>query len=269
MSVSSKSKNIEGFEALVKRAAPRWSVARLNYIMRDVLSIAPLKNADILEIGAGKGLLTCWLALNGARKVVALEPELAGSRLGMNVEACELRNVLGIEDRVEWRVAALNAFLRDKEHYRDAFDHAILYNVVNHLDENGVMLLHRQRSGEAWRGYVEIFKDLGSIVKPGGVIVVADCGRRNFWGAIGLRSPFAPTIEWEKHQQPGVWAELLSQAGFDIVKTRWSSPWQLRFMGVILGNAVGAYFTSSHFTIIARNGVCKSANQLGHPRANG
>jgi hypothetical protein len=70
-----------------------------------------------------------------------------------------------------------------------------------------------------------------------------------------MRNPFAPSVEWEKHQHPRVWAELLAESGFHSPRIRWSTLNTLRTPGrVVLGNRVGAYCCESTFTLTMRYG---------------
>lgn len=62
---------------------------------------------------------------------------------------------------------------------------------------------------------------------------------------LGIRNPWAPSIEWNKHQPPGVWARLLENAGFRDPRIRWTP------FGWGSTCAVGAFFRTSHFTVTA------------------
>jgi hypothetical protein len=73
----------------------------------------------------------------------------------------------------------------------------IMFNVINHLDEDAVVVLHQDPV--AFERYVTLLKNLHFRMRPGGWIVVADCARANFWPRLGLGSPFARSIEWHKH----------------------------------------------------------------------
>jgi hypothetical protein len=67
-----------------------------------------------------------------------------------------------------------------------------------------------------------------------------------------LKNPFAPTIEWDKHQQPELWSELLALAGYESRRTRWTPPNRTGRLGqLLLANRVAAYSLRSDFSITA------------------
>jgi hypothetical protein len=78
------------------------------------------------------------------------------------------------------------------------------------------------------------------------VVIVADCGRDNVWPRFGLSSPFMPTIEWQKHQNPEVWIRVFAQAGFENIDCRWSP---LQPLPEVTGNRLVQYLTCSHFVL--------------------
>ena len=38
------------------------------------------------------------------------------------------------------------------------------------------------------------------------ILVVCDCSNSNFFARLNISNPFAPAIEWQKHQRPEVWS---------------------------------------------------------------
>ncbi len=89
------------------------------------------------------------------------------------------------------------------------------------------------------------------MIRPGGWVVVTDCGRSNFWNALGMRSPFARTIEWHKHQNPSLWAKAFECAGYRKADLRWTP---LHPLGRLAANRVVHYLTCSHFCLRFRAG---------------
>lgn len=81
-------------------------------------------------------------------------------------------------------------------------------------------------------------------------IIITDCTNKNFFSDIGLINPFMPTIEWEKHHKPKIWASLLVEKGFEVKSIQWSSP---NFLGSLrkafLENQLVSYFTLSHYRL--------------------
>ena len=124
----------------------------------------------------------------------------------------------------------------------------ILSNSINHLNEYSTE--HLADCQEAKSTYIEYFQKMFTLLEPGGTLIITDCDRRNMFNDLNLKSPFMPTIEWEKHQSPFLWAALLEIAGFKKISIKWSSPNSLGKTGDILfGNKVVAYFLFSHFRL--------------------
>ncbi len=131
----------------------------------------------------------------------------------------------------------------------DRFDVVVLHNVINHLDEEACVDLHRsQVARETYHG---IFAELRSATAPSGDLVVADVTRRNAWADVGLTNPFAETIEWEKHQSPALWNQLLAEHGFVRRDLKWVS--YLSALGSVgrrlFSNYPAAYLTGSTFVL--------------------
>ncbi len=74
----------------------------------------------------------------------------------------------------------------------------------------------------------------------------------NFFALLKIRNPFAPKIEWHKHQAPEVWAKMLDCVGFVNPIVRWSSFNRFGSLGrVLIGNKLMAYFLISHYCLSA------------------
>ena len=101
--------------------------------------------------------------------------------------------------------------------------------------------------------YLAIFRRIGALLGPDGRLVASDVGRWNLWGALGARCPFAPEIEWHKHQEPATWCDVLRDAGLEPLLVRWEYPWfRVGALAPLLGNRVAARCLASQFTIEAR-----------------
>lgn len=199
----------------------------------------PLQAASVLDVGCGTGTWAIWTAMNGAFSV-GIEPEGDGSKQG-TLESFR-RNIKMLE--LEGRVEAYSSTLQDFSWEKRKFDVVVMYNVINHLDEEAVKTLHKNEPMAA--RYVDLLKGLRARVRTGGTVVVADCARSNLWPHLGLRCPFAPWIEWEKHQDPSQWIRVFERAGFKVASRRWSPYYGIRTLSA---NSLFHYLTCSHFTL--------------------
>ncbi len=221
----------------------------LAHFLDTVFGGLTLDGRTVLDIGGGMGLLSLAAVQRGAARAVLVEPEAqgAGGTAGVVGRFREVREALRWSDRIELQPVPFQAFDPGAER----FDLILSHNSINHLDERACAELHR--GAEAQRIYLEIFARVRGLARPAAHFVLLDCGRRNLFGDLGLRSPLMPAIEWRKHQQPEVWARLLREAGFADPAVRWTTLHSLGRPGrVLLGNRFAAYMLTSHFRLEAR-----------------
>lgn len=238
------------FPAMIEeRLFPRES--NLIYHQRWLFDGVDFEDRTMLDVGAGAGLNGFYAACNGAREVVCVDPEADGSTGGATEKFSRLRQRLGLDNiRLE------PAFFQSFDARGRTFDVILLHNSVNHLDETACIYLLTDAAARS--SYRRIFQKIATLANPGATLILCDCSRHNFFAALGLRNPVMPTIEWEKHQPPEVWAGLLAEAGFVNPRIRWSSFNRLGSAGeLVLGNKLAAYFLKSHFclTVQKRGGA--------------
>lgn len=210
---------------------------------RSLFNGVQLSKAHVLDVGCGTGAWSLWAALHGAERVVAIEPEAEGAT---SHSLAELRKTIELL-RLDKKIVATEHYLQDLPHPERPFDVVVMYDVINHLDEEAVVSLHEQRT--AFDRYLTIFSNLRRHVCPTGWLIIADCARDNFWNQVGLRSPFATSIEWHKHQNPQVWIDILKQARFEYHDLQWSP---LQPLVGLTSNWLVQYFTCSHFVLRCR-----------------
>ena len=227
-------------------AETEWPVRRpgnLRFYLDQLFEGIDLQGARVLDIGAGGGRYTFYAAAAGAARVVALEPEAAGSATGIATRFEQVRERLGV-DSVELR----NATLQDFDPGDERFDVLFMHASINHLDEPATMRLHTDES--ARQVYRELFAKLAGMSADGAKLVASDASRHNLFAKLPIRNPLHPTIEWDKHQPPEVWIELLREAGFSEPRVRWSTPNSLRRPGrILLGNRAAAWLTEGSFRL--------------------
>lgn len=206
-----------------------------------------LEGRTLLDAGCGSGNIGLWAAAQGARRVVGLEPEMEGSSVGMQNSFRRTARAVGLEDSVE----LVTVRLQDYDAGNERFDVVLLAASINHLDEDACMHLHEdEQARQTYRGHLRLLADVAA---PGAVLIVTDCDRRNLFQRLGVRNPLSPTIEWEKHQSPDLWARLLADVGFEAPSVEWMTLNTLRGPGqALLGNRACAYLTTSTFRLTMR-----------------
>jgi SAM-dependent methyltransferase len=204
-----------------------------------------LQDRALLDVGGGIGLISFYAAVNGAKKVVCLEPESDGCRSGMIDKFYEFKSALSQHLPIEHLPITLQTY---KEQLADKFDIVLMHNSINHLDEQACINLLSDKN--SYTIYKNLIGSVYDIMKPGGHLIVTDCSCSNFFNSIGAKCPFSPTIEWHKHQMPVTWTKLFRTIGFKNAKVAWKSPNSFGHLGrIFIGNPVMSYFYDSHFKI--------------------
>lgn len=233
----------ERFLQLAQELGGYGSASRAMFRCAEVFRAADLKGKSVLEIGAGAGVFSAYAAVSGARKVVALEPEVAGSTVGYKAKIEQMAQRLG-SGNLEVCGDTIQAY----EPKGNLFDVVLSYNSVNHIDEPACMELHRSEQARAV--YRAIIGKIRDMMPPGGLLIICDCSRHNFFPLLRLRNPMCPSIEWHKHQSPRVWIKIISPLGFHKKSLSWYHMYPLRNLGWLASNRLTAYFQASLFRLV-------------------
>ena len=218
----------------------------LQYSLQMLFRDIPLRGKRVLDIGGGAGQHTFYSAVSGAQMVTCLEPESAGAETNIAAKFEQLKESLGCPN-VRFRATTF----QDYQAEDGPFDIILLHNSINHLNEEKCIRL--LNDPEARTIYREIFQKLFDFTTAGGHLIVCDCTRYNLFATFGLRSPLCPSIEWHKHQSPTFWTGMLAEVGFNEPNVSWSSYSRFgRWGHALMGNAVAAFFLTSHFRLVMR-----------------
>jgi SAM-dependent methyltransferase len=205
------------------------------------------ENRSVLDIGAGIGVASLFAASAGATRVVGLEPEGDGGEIGTRDTFEAARKRLELE-----QVILRPETIQDFDPAQEQFDVLISKASINHIDETACVRL--RDDADARKLYVEIFTKLAALCAPGAYLVVKEAMPHNLFGRLGLKNPLMPTLEWEKHQTPELWIELLAQVGFREPRVRWTTLNTLRAPGQrLFGNRFFSYLTLSTFVLTMRH----------------
>jgi SAM-dependent methyltransferase len=211
-----------------------------NALFQDV----QLDGATVLDVGGGAGVAALYAKTRGARKVVCLEPELDGSR----TESASRFHHLA--KHVNANAAEFVPLPMSDIECPEPFDVVLLHNTINHLDEHACITLRTDANSK--RTYREHLRSLVRLTRTGGAAIVADVSPQNMFARLGVTNPFARTIEWEKHQPPDVWIELLNGLGFGAPIVRWTPLDTLGRAGLLFTSRRAAFLHRSHFAITMR-----------------
>ena len=198
----------------------------------------------MLEIGSGEGLFSLWALANGIERAVLLEPEANEATKGVAGRFLKHRKALNISDE---HLRLYTQTFQEYKGVRESFDIVLSYASINHIDEPACINLHKSET--ACSTYKKYFEKIYDLMRPGGHFILSDAGRINFWNQIGMNSPFSPSIEWEKHQEPTVWKRLLNEVGFEFVSLDWHRFHPLRLLGRLGSNRIVARATTSKFIL--------------------
>lgn len=240
----------EGYRQYVDQRGlyARGGYASLEHRCRRLFKrVGRFEDKVMLEIGGGEGLFSLWALVNGLKKAILLEPEVDGSVDGAGDRCLEHKKALGISDD---RLMLCPVTIQEYEDKNGSFDLVLSYSSINHLDEGACVQLGRSSGAE--KAYLQIFEKVKGFLRSGGYFVISDAGRLNLWGLLGMRSPFAPTIDWKKHQEPVVWEGLLKKVGFEFVGLDWHRFYPLRWLGGLAANGLVARATTSQFILSVR-----------------
>jgi hypothetical protein len=226
----------------------RWGYEALDFRCRQLFSLTNgVVGKEILEIGGGEGLFALWAVAEGANRVVVLEPEQDGSTSGAGERFLQHRRALGIPSQY---LVLLRETFQDFHSKEYSFHLILSYSSINHLDESAVVIL--DKSDQAQGVYIDLLKKAYFLLCSGGFFIIGEGGRTNYWHRFIGKNPFAPTIEWEKHQDPDLWLLLLNKSGFQGCELQWHRYYPLRGLGRLLCNKFTAKLIVSQFIITAK-----------------
>ena len=242
--MDTKSKNkIDNFFSIMISNGAYPSKDNLKFKYDQIFGNIDFKGKNVLEIGGGAGVFCFYASVMGANWVVNLEPEGVGSKSGYIEKFKLLKDALGVNN-----VELIESTFQDYDPLNRKFDIILLYNSINHLDEEACIDL--LTNSNSWDIYKSIFNRIYSISNNDAKIIMGDCSNKNFFPLVRLKNPIYKKIEWYKHQSPDVWIKLLRECGFINPEISWTSFNSLGKLGKFLfGNKYISYFLVSHFVL--------------------
>ena len=242
MNTNSKNK-IDNFLSTMISNGAFPSKGNLRFKYDQIFGNIDFKGKNVLEIGGGFGVFCFYASILGAKYVVNLEPEGEGSNSDYIEKFKLLKDALGVNN-----VELIESTFQDYNPLNKKFDIILLYNSINHLDEDACINLIT--NSNSWDTYKNIFKRIYLLSNNDAKIIIADCSNKNFFPLLGLKNPIYKRIEWHKHQSPNVWIRLLKECCFCNPKVSWTTFNSFGKPGkFFLGNRYVSFFINSHFIL--------------------
>jgi len=202
-----------------------------------------LKGARVLDVGCGKGTTTFYAALCGAREIVGLDPEAAGSTHGVTDTFSKIKQQLELVQCIHKPIDFLDYSAETP------FDLVLLYNSINHICE---VTSDIRRDPVARSSQSQVIAQIARVLKVNGCVIFCDASRRNLFSDLGLPSPLSRRINRKTHQTPGAWRRLLVEHGFGDFSQNWYVPYIIPWAGPLLDNRISNYLTFSLFVLRGR-----------------
>lgn len=218
--------------------------------MRRMFRGIDIPGKTVVDVGSGRGLTSLWTALQGAKRVVSMEPEMDGSRSGAVQIQRERVAKLGL-DQIE-------IVTTDFQHYQpdEPFDILVSNASINHLEESEH---HALRDRKTFETFVGIATQMKHWLRPGGVAAITDASRYGLFSmarAYGVPQRYcyySKTIDYKIHQNAGTWRTIFKEAGFRRVEIEHPFPYALRYFEPVVNNAVASFCLQGAFILRAWN----------------
>jgi SAM-dependent methyltransferase len=207
------------------------------------------KGKRVLEIGSGRGLIAIYMGMQGAARVVSMEPEMVGSTSGVIKEQRERLAALGLTN-VEVLAADFNTWDAKDEQ----FDVIVSRASINHLYHSEK---HAGSDPQTYDKYVEVARRIHRMLAPGGQFIATDSCRYGFFNAVrhlGINRPWTRKrsgVDWRHHQNPPTWKRIFKQAGFSQTRVDYPVPYRLRAAAPLVNTALANFFLTGNFILRA------------------
>lgn len=216
--------------------------------MRRVFNGVDFRNKRVLDVGSGRGLMTLLAAIEGAKKVVSMEPEMDGSTCSVcNMQRARVEK-LGFKN-IEIYAEDFNEF----KFRPNSFDIILSFASINHLYESPH---HALKDKDTYERYIQTAKKMKEMLDKGGVAIITDACRSGLFlwlKKLGVNRPWTPkkkmSVDFRYHQNPSVWKKIFMEAGFRQVKTIYPLPFKLRHFDLLVSNPLGNFLLQSSFTM--------------------
>ncbi len=199
-----------------------------------------LRGKDILDFGCGSGLFSLYGVLMGNVKSVVSIDEFEGR--GSAKESYERLQLILKKFQLTNNIHLIKANGMIYDFGEDQFDIIYFSYVLHHLFPKS----KRNDKSEI----VAFFKKLKGLLKTEGILIIREVMAHNFTEYLPNRLKIFP-VRWDTKRNNTEWKELLYEAGFRHVLTRFYVPFYLHYFPfkLLLSNKLASYFLTSRYVL--------------------
>ena len=211
-----------------------------------------LADKTILEIGCGGGAFSLYMALCGkAKKVIALD-EAEGNGFAIKPFK-QLQTIL--QNHNIPNLTAVKSSMYDYAVPENSFDLIIANSALHHAIRPFGYLFKNEKARHAT---LSTFKLLHSLLNDGGMVVLREMSRINFWRFMPYKWKMSH-IDWKTHATLNGWLWIMKKGGFEDVHHAFLTPFSLRkWPSFLIRNFYANFFFSSSFYLY---GTCRKHNK--------
>ena len=212
---------------------------------REQLDGISLAGKRVLEIGCGRGSFSLFMALTCApTKVTSLD-----EAEGCGADAALFKQLEDIAQQNSIRtIETIRADIAATDFPEKSFDVIVANFSLHHAIRSGGYIFRDQA---AQKEIIFIFEKLRHYLADGGVLVLREMSRINFWRFMPYKWKMGH-IEWDIHPTLCEWLWALRKAGFKNVRRAFLTPYFLsRLPSLLVRNSIANFFFSSSFYLYA------------------
>jgi SAM-dependent methyltransferase len=227
---------------------PQWSFAHLARRCEELLRGVDVENRTVLDVGAGDGFLSHYLAIHKRAKAILSIDEYEGR--GAETDLYGINLALQRELADSDKVSILKCDINELPSGVRA-DLVVFVNSLHHIICCGGRL---RAMPKALSKAVALFARLESLLSNNGEILIQEVSRYNLCPLPQYRRRFQQ-VDWKSKQSAGEWSWALRRAGFDRPTVRYRLPLILpnkALLRRVFDNRLASMLTDSSYIIRAR-----------------
>jgi len=227
---------------LIDRHDKKGGRIKIDNFFEIIKDIGIKKGLKILEIGAGNGIFSNFLAVYFNVVVISSDPYKGNGSLISNYSI----NKSIVKELDYDRVQVLRKDFLDFK-TNEKFKYIFAINVVHHIIETRKVL---SDDCENYKKCVNVFRKAYNLLDSDGILIIRDVEKENFLKKNNIKT----SVNYELKQNNWEWEKALKEAGFKEIKVRHLTPRIIRKIPLahfIFNNRFVSLFFDSAYVIIA------------------